>query len=106
MASNSHTSSSPLARLGAAELRYDGAIPCAELQAILHGSEKAVLLEAVGHRAFFGRLAARQRSDVIRPRRADGSLAPYMLDDLKSYRQQFAQWNRRVRELRAAERLA
>ena len=92
-----------LSRLAALHAFRDGAISLAEREAALLGSTAAIgALEAEGMLAFYRIAARRQLREIIRPRRADGSLRPYMLADLRLYRAEAQRWRRRTRERRAA----
>jgi hypothetical protein len=89
-----------LAAIADLERRYDGSIPDAARRVARLGSAEIVQrLVAAGQLAFYRSMVLGQL-DIIRRRRAEGSFHPALIDDLRTYRAGWRQWQRRSRSLR------
>lgn len=83
-----------MTRIADLERAYDGPVP-QHLRDTARGINTA-LCEARGNAAMYRRFALRQIA-TIRQRRADGTMFPAALDDLRFYLARYRYWNHRAR---------
>ena len=86
----------PLAALGELERRYNGPVPEPLRQAAQLGSAELSRLRHAEAEAAFLKTLLHDQVQLIRRRRAAGSVQPSLLADLRLYRRRWRHWRRRA----------
>jgi hypothetical protein len=92
----------PLAALSELERRYNGPVPEPLRQAAQLGSAELSRLRHAEAEAAFLKTHLRDQIQLIRRRRAAGSVHPSLLADLRLYRRRWRHWRRRAMAAQAA----